>query len=100
LYAQKGDANRAEVALRRASWLDVHDAEALRLIVLMRLRENRLQDAFQTQERAIARQPDQPSQYILLSNILERMGRSEEARTTLAKASRLRALAGKPVAIN
>jgi tetratricopeptide (TPR) repeat protein len=100
LYAQKGDANRAEAALRRASWLDVHDAEALRLIVLMRLRENRLQDAFQTQERAIARQPDQPSQYILLSNILERMGRSEEARTSLAKASRLRALAGKPVAIN
>jgi tetratricopeptide (TPR) repeat protein len=100
LYAQKGDINRAEAALRRASWLDVHDAEALRLIVLMRLRENRLQDAFQTQERAIARQPDQPSQYMLLSNILERMGRSEEARTTLAKASRLRALAGKPVAIN
>ncbi len=93
LYAEKGDAERAEAALRHASWLDVHDAEALRLIVLMRLRQNRFNDAFQTQQRAVARQPDEPRQYILLSNILEKMGRSEEARDTLARASHLRALA-------
>jgi len=93
LYAEKGDADRAETALRRASWLDVHDAEALRLIVMMRLRQNRLDEAFQTQRRAVARQPDEPRQYILLSNILEKMGRGEEARDTLARASHLRALA-------
>ena len=93
LYAEKGDGDRAEAALRRASWLDVHDTKALRLIVLMRLRQNRLSDAFQTQRRAVARQPDEPRQYILLSNILEKMGRGDEARDTLARASYLRALA-------
>ena len=93
LYTEKGEADRAEVELRHASRLDVHDAEALRLIVLMRLRQNRLNDAFQTQRRAVARQPDEPRQYILLSNILEKMGRGDEARDTLARASYLRALA-------
>lgn len=91
LYAEKGDIPRAEAALRRASWLDLHNADALRDIALMRLRQNRLDDAFRTQQRAIARQPDQPSQYVLLSNILERMGRNEEARAALAEVSRLRA---------
>jgi len=92
LYAQKGDVDLADAALRRASWLDVHDTEALRLIVLMRLRQNRLDEAFRTQRRAVARQPDEPRQYILLSDILEKMGRGTEARAALAKASQLRAL--------
>ena len=93
LYAQKNDPERAEVELRLASWLDVHDAESLRLIALIRVNEKRLAEAAQIQRRAVARQPDQPSQYILLSNILEKMGRDEEARATLAQVSRLRALA-------
>jgi Flp pilus assembly protein TadD len=99
LYAQKGDVDLADAALRRASWLDVHDTEALRLIVLMRLRQNRLDEAFRTQRRAVARQPDEPRQYILLSDILEKMGRGAEARAALAKASQLRALvAAQPIA--
>ena len=94
LYAQKNDVDLADAALQRASWLDVHDTEALRLIVLMRLRQNRLDEACRTQRRAVARQPDEPRQYILLSDILERMGRSSEAHDVLAKASRLRSLVG------
>ena len=93
LYAQKGDVDLADAALRRASWLDVHETEALRLIVLMRLRQNRLDEACRTQRRAVARQPDEPRQYILLSDILEKMGRGAEAHAALAKASQLRALA-------
>jgi len=100
LYAQKGDALRAEAALRHASWLDIHDAEALRLITLIKFRQNNLEEAFRTQQRAIARQPDQPSQYILLSNILEKMGRSDEARAALAQVSRLRALASNQTVID
>jgi Flp pilus assembly protein TadD len=61
-------------------------------MVQMRLRENRLDQAFELQRRAVARQPDEPSQYVLLSNILERMGREREARATLAQATELRAL--------
>jgi Flp pilus assembly protein TadD len=93
LYAQENDASRAEAILRHASWLDIHDTEALRLIVQMQMRQNRFEDAVQTQRRAVARQPDEPRQYVMLSDILEKMGRSDEARTTLARASRLRALA-------
>jgi Flp pilus assembly protein TadD len=100
LYAEKGDADRAEAMLRHASWLDVHDAEALRLIVMMRLRQNRLDEAFQTQRRAVARQPDEPRQYILLSNILEKMGRGAEARDALAQVNRLQALAKSQTAVN
>jgi protein O-mannosyl-transferase len=93
LYAERNDAPRAEAALAHASLLDVHDAEALHLIAMIKLRQNDLEQAFRAQRRAISRQPDQPSQYILLSNILERMGRAEEARAALAKVSKLRALA-------
>ncbi|HUE41654.1 MAG TPA: tetratricopeptide repeat protein, partial [Chthoniobacterales bacterium] len=93
LYAQKNDAERAEAELRLASWLDVHDAEPLRLIALIRVNQKRLDEAVQLQRRAIARQPDQPSQYIFLSNILEKMGRNDEARAALAQVTRLRALA-------
>jgi len=86
--------------LSHASWLDVHDAEALHLIALIKLRQNHLEEAFRAQRRAVSRQPDQPSQYILLSNILEKMGRSDEAHAALAQVSRLRVLAGNQTIIN
>ena len=92
LHAETGDIAGADAALAHASWLDVHDAEALHLIALIKLRQNNLEEAFRAQRRAINRQPDQPSQYLLLSNILERMGRSDEARAALEQASHLRAL--------
>ncbi len=93
LYAENGDTFHANQALRYAAMLDVHDVEALRLIAIMKLRENRLEEAFQAQRRAVARQPDQPSQYILLSDILEKLGRGGEARAARAKVSQLQALA-------
>jgi protein O-mannosyl-transferase len=92
LYAEKGDASKADAALRHASWLDVHDAEALNLMAQMRLRANHLEDACATQRRAVARQPDQPRQYALLSSILTKMGRSEEARAATAERDRLQSL--------
>ena len=92
LYAQRGDVTRADGALRLASRLDVHNTEAMRLLVEMRLRENKLDDALTIQRRAIARQPDQPSQYVLLSEILVKMGRNADARAELVKASYLRSL--------
>ena len=92
LYAEKGDLPRAEAALRHASWLDVHDAEALSLIAAISLRQNRFEEAYRAQCRAVARQPDQPRQYVLLSNILEKMGRAGEARDALAEVARLKAL--------
>jgi len=92
LYAERDDVTRAEAALADASRLDVHDGEALHLMAMINLRQNNLDQALRTQRRAISRQPDQPSQYILLSDILEKMGRKDEARAALAQVSRLRVL--------
>lgn len=89
LYAEQGDAERAEAAWRHASWLDVHDAESLNLIAGVRVRQNRFEEAVQTQRRAVARQPDEPRQYRMLSDILTQMGRTEEARATLAQVAHL-----------
>jgi Flp pilus assembly protein TadD len=91
--AEKGDIEAADFALRRASALDVHETAALNLIALMRIRQNRLDDAVRAQRRAVAREPDQPRQYLLLSNILDKMGRDDESRAALAEATRLRTFA-------
>ena len=93
LYAQQGNNDEAVAALRHASWLDVHETDALNLIAMIRLRQNRLGDAVDVQKRAVARQPDQPQQYILLSDLLEKAGRPNEAHTALAEVERLRAVA-------
>ena len=93
LLAEQNNADAAEVALRHASWLDVHDAESLNLIAAMKVRQNRLDAACDIQRRAVARQPDQPSQYLLLSDILEKMGRNDEARAAHAHVLELSALA-------
>jgi protein O-mannosyl-transferase len=93
LRAEKGEVALAERALRHANWLDVHSTDGLNLMALMRLHQNRFEDACQLQRRAVARQPDQPSQYMLLSNILDKMGRSDEARAALARVTELKNLA-------
>ncbi|HEX7517154.1 MAG TPA: tetratricopeptide repeat protein [Chthoniobacterales bacterium] len=100
LLSEMGDVAKAEAAFRHASWLDVHDAEALNLMALLSVRQNKLEDACKTQRRAVARQPDQPRQYLLLSDILSKMGRTEEARETLAEVSRLESIARPRVAAN
>jgi len=98
LHSEMGDLSKAEAAFRHASWLDVHDVEALNLMALLSVRQNKLEDACKTQRRAVARQPDEPRQYLLLSDILSKMGRSEEARATLAEVSRLESVARPRVA--
>jgi tetratricopeptide (TPR) repeat protein len=93
LFWENGDDAGAEKAFRHASWLDMHDAEALSALALLRVQQNRLEDAFQTQRRAVSRQPDQARPYLLLSNILEKMGRPAEAQAAIARVSHLEALA-------
>jgi protein O-mannosyl-transferase len=91
--AEHGDAEAAAAALGRASRLDIHETAALNLTALIRFRQKRFEEACQAQQRAVARQPDEPTQYILLSNILDQMGRADDARAALAHVSRLRNLA-------
>jgi Flp pilus assembly protein TadD len=100
LYMQKGDTVHAVQVLHRASWLDVHDAESLNLIAKIHLGQNHFTDACLAQRRAVSRQPDEPRQYALLSNILEKMGKEAEARDALAHATRLQNLVKTPGIIN
>jgi len=100
ILAQKGDVSGAAMALRHASWLDIHETAALNLMAFVCLGQNRLSEACRAQRRAVWRQPDQPRQYVLLSNILDKMGRNEESRAALAEVSRLRLLAGPVKALN
>ena len=100
ILAEKGDVVAADAALRHASWLDVRATEPLNLIAVIRIGQNRLEDAARVQRRAVARQPEQPRQYVLLSNILDKMGRTDEAHAALAQISRLRALADSAKTVN
>ncbi len=93
LYAQEGDIPAATNALLRASRLDVRDAEALNLLAQIKLRQHCLDDAYLAQRKALARQPDEPRQYVLLSAILEKMGRTLEAHAAVAQVKRLKDLA-------
>lgn len=100
LYQETGDLRRAEEAFQHASRLDVHDAEALNLSALVSIGQNKLEEACKKQRRAVARQPDQPRQYLILSEILSRMGRIDEARETLAQVARLESMARPQMAAN
>jgi Flp pilus assembly protein TadD len=100
LHAEQGNVDAAYAAWRHASWLDVHDAESLNLIAGVRVRQNRLEEAMETQRRAVARQPDEPRQYRILSDILMQMGRSDEAREALAYFAQLEASVGSAARAN
>lgn len=100
LFCEMGDVAGAEDAWHRASWLDVHDVEALNLMAQMDVRLGRLDDAIKVQRRALWRQPSQPRQYLILTDILVKMGRSDEARAAQAQVSKMKAIANASVAIN
>jgi tetratricopeptide (TPR) repeat protein len=100
LFLEMGDLPQAQGNFRHASILDVHDSAALNLIALLEVRQGKLDDACKTQRRAVSRQPDQPRQYLILADILTRMGRADEARETLAHASRLESIARPRMAAN
>jgi tetratricopeptide (TPR) repeat protein len=92
LFLETDQSSQATAALRHASRLDVHDVEALNLMAMISVRENRLEDAFEIQRRAVARQPNEPRQYLILSDILQKMGRTDEARAALAQVNAANAL--------
>jgi len=93
IYFEQRRYAEAEVVLRRASWLDIHDVESLNLIAALNLEQDRLEAACDAQRSAVRRQPDQPRQYFLLADILNKMGRSDEARAALVEVRQLQALA-------
>jgi protein O-mannosyl-transferase len=96
LYAENNDVAQATRALRYAALLDVHDVQALNLLAAISVRQNQLEQACATQRRAVAREPNQPRQYLMLADILDRMGRTSEAQNARDNATRLKAIATSP----
>ena len=90
LKAQRGDGPGALEALRHACRLDIRETEALNLIVRIEIRANNLPAALLAQERALSRQPDEPSQYLLYSELLVQMGRPDQAQAARETAARLK----------
>lgn len=101
LYAQKNDTPRATEALERAARLDVHDVNALDLLARIYVGENKFNEAYTAQKRAVARQPDEPGQYLMLAEILDKMGRADDSRKVRDEAQRLESIAAREsVALN
>lgn len=100
IYAELGKVDEARVTLTQASRLDVHETAALNLIAFISVNANQLEKAFAAQRRAVGRQPDEPRQYKMLSDILNRMGRGDEAKLAMAKSVRLEAIAKGEVVAN
>jgi len=96
LYAENNDVGQSTRALRYAALLDVHDVQALNLLAAISVGQNQLEQACATQRRAIAREPNQPRQYLMLAEILDKMGRTSEAQTARDDATRLKAIVTSP----
>jgi protein O-mannosyl-transferase len=97
LYAENNDVAQSTRALRYAALLDVHDVQALNLLAAISVRQNQLEQACAIQRRAIAREPNQPRQYLMLGEILDKMGRISEAQAARDNATRLKAIATSPL---
>jgi tetratricopeptide (TPR) repeat protein len=100
LLCDLGETKGAESSWIHASWLDVRGVEALNLLAQMDVRLGRLDTAVEIQKRAISRQPGQPRQYLLLNEILTRMGREEEAEAALVQVSKMKAMADAAATLN
>jgi tetratricopeptide (TPR) repeat protein len=97
LYAENNDVAQSARALRYAALLDVHDVHALNLLAAISVRQNQLEQASAIQRRAIGREPNQPRQYLMLAEILDKMGRTSEAQAARNEATRLKAIATSPL---
>lgn len=93
LYAENNDAAQATRALRYAAMLDIHDVMALDLLTQILIRGGRLDDALTAQRRAVARQPYEPRQYLMLAEVLDKLGRTDEAQKARDYVAHLQAMA-------
>jgi tetratricopeptide (TPR) repeat protein len=90
LYGETGEIDRSVEFLLRASKVDVWETDALNLLVMVLARQNRLAEACGVQRDAITRRPQDPQQYLVLSELLRREGRADEARAAMGEFNRIR----------
>jgi tetratricopeptide (TPR) repeat protein len=91
LRAEAGDTQGAINAMRHAGRLDIYNPKPFANIARIELTRNRPEAACEAQQTAVGRDPDQPSRYLILAELLERLGRKEAAEAALRRADELRA---------
>ncbi len=84
-----GQPEAAIAALHAASRLDIYAAGPLTDIARVELERDRPEAALIQQLAALRREPDQPSHYLLLGSIYEKLGRRSEASEAISKAAAL-----------
>ena len=89
LRSGAADMDGAIAALRAASQLDIHDAAPLGGIVRIELARGRPEAALAVQLEAMRREPGQPSQFLLLASIYEKLGRHADAEAAAREAQAL-----------
>jgi tetratricopeptide (TPR) repeat protein len=86
-----GDEDGGIEAMRHAGRLDIYDPKPFANIARIELTRNRPEAACAAQQIAVARDPDQPSRYLILADLLEKLGRRDAANAALQRACELRA---------
>jgi tetratricopeptide (TPR) repeat protein len=84
------DLRRAELALRKGLSLDNRHAEGHLLMGYLRVKQNRLDEAFTSFRQSSALDPRDPTSLCMLGFVLEKKGRPNEAITYYAKALKLK----------
>jgi tetratricopeptide (TPR) repeat protein len=89
LALKHGETERALAAFADASTLDIYSTEPLNFTARACLELKRPEKAYDAELKAIRRNPDQPSQYLMLSTILDELHRPDEAKAALERAQEL-----------
>lgn len=75
---------------RRAAWLDIRQSEPYQLIARLHFQENRFEEAQRAQLKALGRDSNQPSQFLFLASIYERLQRPDLSAKAIERAEELR----------
>lgn len=90
LRALNNEQEAAVAALQQAARLDIHAGEPFSIMAHLYYDRKKPEEARVTQMKAIRRDPNQPSQYLFLADILEQLNRKPEADAAVRKAESLR----------
>jgi len=85
-----GETDAALAAYRHAALLDIHASDPYTKMAQVYLVTKRIEDAYEIEMKAIRRDPNQPSQYIFLSTILDQLDRKAESEEAMKHAEELR----------
>lgn len=89
LQALTGKPAEALASWQRAAWLDIRKSTPYQLVAGLHLEQNDPEQARQWQLKALKRSPDQPSQYLFLAQIYDRLGSSDLSAKASAQAEAL-----------